>query len=36
VIRPWGVDTASGVESVPGIKDPARVRDFIAAVQETA
>ncbi len=35
-IQPWGVDTASGVERLPGIKDPARVRDFIAAVQETA
>jgi phosphoribosylanthranilate isomerase len=34
-IQPWGVDTASGVESAPGVKDPARVRDFIAEVRET-
>ena len=33
VIRPWAVDVASGVEAgVPGIKDEARVRAFIAAV----
>lgn len=28
-VRPWGVDTAGGVESSPAIKDPARVRSFI-------
>lgn len=27
----WGVDTASGVESAPGIKDADKVRRFIAA-----
>ncbi len=34
-VRPWGVDTASGVEvpGQPGVKDGARLRAFVAAVR---
>jgi phosphoribosylanthranilate isomerase len=33
IVRPHGVDVASGVESAPGKKDPHKVRDFIAAAK---
>ena len=29
-VRPFGVDVSSGVERVRGVKDPARIREFIS------
>lgn len=31
-VRPWAVDSASGTEASPGVKDPARLRAFFDAV----
>ena len=34
--HPWGVDTASGTEASPGVKDPAKVAAFFRAVEQVA
>jgi phosphoribosylanthranilate isomerase len=35
-VRPAGVDVASGVERTPGVKDAARVKDFVEAARAAA
>ena len=32
-VGPFGVDASSGLESSPGLKDPDKVRRFVAAVR---
>ena len=33
-VRPYAVDVTVGVESTPGVKDPAKMRAFVKAVRE--
>ncbi|MDB6091460.1 MAG: phosphoribosylanthranilate isomerase [Gammaproteobacteria bacterium] len=35
-VQPFGVDVSSGVEARPGVKDPAEIAKFAAAVRSTA
>ena len=35
-LHPWGVDVASGVETQPGKKDPARVAEFLRTARAAA
>ena len=36
VVSPYGVDVSSGVEASPGVKDHARLREFVAAVRRAS
>ena len=33
-VRPFGVDACSGTEKSPGVKDPAKIRDFIQTARQ--
>jgi phosphoribosylanthranilate isomerase len=35
-VRPFGVDVSSGVEEVPGIKDPLKIVQFVRAARAAA
>jgi phosphoribosylanthranilate isomerase len=34
MVRPYGVDVSTGVESRPGIKDPAKIAEFVKKAKE--